>query len=99
MEIGWHIYDIEYNYGRTLVFNVDLVSPGCKNKPKGRISLLRSVVDQKLNYICKLHYICIEYEFNNGTPSLEDFTRKDVDLMVKLIIYRVKDCIIKETTV
>lgn len=93
-EIGWQIYDIEYDYTKSLVFSGDLIMPGFKNKPDGRIKLVKNCVGE--NFDGKFHYLCLEYEIKEEEKCLQNFSRKDVDLMCKLIINRIERCMVKE---
>ena len=93
LEIGWEIYDIEYDHRRQTVFNGDLIMPKYINKPIGRISLIKNAVGKEFDG--KLHYLNVEYEFSEKDKSLENFSRADVDIMYKMIINRIKRCVIK----
>jgi hypothetical protein len=97
LEIGWEIYDIEYDCRRQVVFNGDLIMPKYSNKPIGRIALVRNATGKDFNE--KLHYLTVEYEFNEKDKSLENFSRVDVNIMCKMIINRIERCIIKEKAV
>ena len=93
-EIGWDIHDIEYNQNNLTVFNGDLIMPGFKNRPVGRIGLVKNSVGK--DFDGKLHYLCLEYEIKEEGECLQNFSRKDLDLMCKLIINRIERCIVKE---
>lgn len=97
LEIGWEIYDIEYDCRRQIVFNGDLIMPKYSNKPIGRIGLVKNATGK--DFDGKLHYLTVEYEFNEKDKSLANFSREDVDIMSKTIINRIERCIIKEETV
>lgn len=94
LEIGWEIYDVDYDCNITTVFGGDLIMPGFKNKPIGRIRLVKNCAGR--DFDGKLHYLCIEYEIKEEEKCLQNFSRKDVDLMYKLIINRIERCIVKE---
>lgn len=97
LEIGWEIYDIEYDNRRQTVFNGDLIIPKYSNKPTGRIGLVRNATGKEFDD--KLHYLIVEYEFSEKDKGLGDFSRVDVDIMSKTIINRIERCVIKENAV
>ena len=94
LEIGWEIYDIEYDHRRQTVFNGYLIMPKYSNGPVGRISLVKNITGKEFDG--KLHYLIVEYEFDEKGKSLENFSRVDVDIMCKMIIDRIERCVIKE---
>lgn len=97
LEIGWEIYDIEYDCRRQIVFNGDLIMPKYSNKPIGRIGLVKNATGKEFDG--KLHYLSVEYEFSEKDNGLGNFSRADVDIMRKAIINRIERCIIKEKAV
>ena len=94
LEIGWEIYDIEYDHRRQTDFNGYLIMPKYSNGPVGRISLVKNTTGKEFDG--KLHYLIVEYEFDEKGKSLENFSRVDVDIMCKMIIDRIERCVIKE---
>jgi hypothetical protein len=91
LEIGWEIYDIEYDCRKQIVFNGDLIMPKYSNRPVGRIGLVKNTTGKEFDG--KLHYLTVEYEFNEKDKGLENFSRSDVDIMRKMIINRIERCI------
>jgi hypothetical protein len=71
--------------------------PKYSNKPIGRIVLVKNTTGK--DFDGKLHYLTVEYEFNEKDKSLGNFSREDVDIMRKMIINRIERCIIKEKVV
>jgi hypothetical protein len=94
LEVGWDIYDIDYDVNSLTVFNGKLIMPGYNNRPVGRIGLVKNCAGK--DFDGKLHYLCVEYEYNYENKDGQNgfaqgvFTREDIDSMRTIIINRIQ---------
>ena len=94
IEVGWNIYDVDYDDNKLTVCNGDLIMPGCNNKPIGRMWLVRNCAGK--GFDGKIYYLCVEYKYEYENEDSQNefargaFTREDIDLMHDIIINRIQ---------